>query len=131
MLAYCAPWPVKMKVPLTSRAARSHFAAGRSKVSGAPCPSITEKDLQAIRVRRAAGLISGGRFARFAGCVVHPVHPVGPISQFLGHIGEKAGGGQGAMIAYEPKSLNGMEGIVEDDVAIGSAKAERIDRDPS
>lgn len=35
------------------------------------------------------------------------------------------------MIAYEPKSLNGMEGIVEDDVAIGSAKAERIDRDPS
>ena len=35
------------------------------------------------------------------------------------------------MNVYESKSLNGMEGIVEDDVAIGSAKAERIDRDPS
>lgn len=35
------------------------------------------------------------------------------------------------MIAYESKSLNGMKGIVENDVAIGSAKAERIDRDPS
>ncbi len=35
------------------------------------------------------------------------------------------------MIAHEPKSLNGMEGIIEHDVAVGSAKAERIDRDPS
>lgn len=31
------------------------------------------------------------------------------------------------MIFYEPKGLNGMEGIVEDDVTISSAKAERID----
>jgi hypothetical protein len=52
---------------------------------------------------------------------------INPIGQFLGRIGEKIGRGQGAMIAYKPKSFNGMEGVIEDDVAIGSAKAERID----
>lgn len=60
-----------------------------------------------------------------------PVDPVGSVGQVLGCRGKKAGGGQGTVMTYDPKSFNGMKSIVEDDVAVGSTKAERIDRDPS
>lgn len=51
--------------------------------------------------------------------MVHSVRSVRSV-----HPASQVGVGQGTMIAYECKSLNGMKSIVKDYVGIGPTKAE-------
>ena len=70
-------------------------------------------------------LVFRGRSARMADWIARPVDTVASFSlSFPGRISDKARRDRGSMISYKPKSLNGVKSIVEDDVAVGSAKAE-------